>query len=583
MRDDASIFVVHTREASPNLDLIAGSLGSPAVVIDLDDKVLERPKPKRRRAAIVDRFEATPVPLVRAWLFAQHVLSRTSEGDTVLVGDRGGLGGILALGEASKPIERRRIVLTVAGDGLFMSTMLIAGTVDHLESPEAETVDWELVQYRYSAKVLSPCQFVVDELKLLGIESHVAVEPEPLPSPPSKDGTVGDRHGWVAGAVSRRNRSGEVFRALASASSITISVPSDDVPDAVWSGTTWDAVSGIRRTMGDRLQRVDRAPLSPAFVILGDPLSPPSREVAELRDSGVPILAARGSVAKALWPEVSEWEDSDELATLLDDPTREPASTTQNPTPPDVASNRSRRRPDRGQKVSVGIPVFGGTTFLSECVESVLAQTQPPHEILLIDDGSRSDEVDAEFERWARSEPDLVRTFAQPNRGVCVARNRLIKEMTGDSFLLLDQDDVLAPTLLEQTTTMLQQDEALWAVASWTEFFGAYEGIEAKPPFGRRVGLRENPIISTGAVVDIVVRERGIEFAPDLAFLFCEDWHFWSQIVAAGGEIGLIAEPLIRHRVHLASGGFQRTELASRIGKARATEPLIKPGTPNRP
>ena len=39
--------------------------------------------------------------------------------------------------------------------------------------------------------------------------------------------------------------------------------------------------------------------------------------------------------------------------------------------------------------------------------------------------------------------------------------------------------------------------------------------------------------------------------------------------------MGLVPEPLIRHRVHLASGGFHRTELAHRIGKARAVEPLL--------
>jgi hypothetical protein len=71
------------------------------------------------------------------------------------------------------------------------------------------------------------------------------------------------------------------------------------------------------------------------------------------------------------------------------------------------------------------------------------------------------------------------------------------------------------------------------------------------------------------------VRDAGIRFAPDLAFLYCEDWHLWSQIIAAGGRMGLVPEPLVRHRVHPASGGFQRTELAHRIGKARAIEPLL--------
>ncbi len=133
---------------------------------------------------------------------------------------------------------------------------------------------------------------------------------------------------------------------------------------------------------------------------------------------------------------------------------------------------------------------------------------------------------------------------------------------------------------LGRTTEALRQDDSLWAAAAWTEFFGGYEGVEAKPPFDRRVGLRENPIVSTAALVDMRVRDEGIAFEPDLAFLYCEDWHYWSQIIAAGGHMGLVPEPLIRHRVHQTSGGFQRTELAHRIGKARAIEPLLRCSLP---
>jgi GT2 family glycosyltransferase len=162
----------------------------------------------------------------------------------------------------------------------------------------------------------------------------------------------------------------------------------------------------------------------------------------------------------------------------------------------------------------------------------------------------------------------------QPNRGVCVARNRLIDAMTGDAFVLVDQDDVMRPTFIERTGNAMRRDPAALAVATWTEFFGAYEAIEAKPPFDRRVGMRENPIVSTAALVDLGVRDRGIAFAPDLAFLYCEDWHFWSQIIAADGRMGLVPEPLVAHRVHFGSGGFQRTDRALAIGTSRATEPL---------
>ena len=152
----------------------------------------------------------------------------------------------------------------------------------------------------------------------------------------------------------------------------------------------------------------------------------------------------------------------------------------------------------------------------------------------------------------------------------------MIEAMTGDAFVLVDQDDELDPRFIERTASSLRSNPGVSAVATWTEFFGEYEGIEAKPPFDVRVGLRENPIVSTAVLVDISVREEGIAFAPDLAFIYCEDWHFWSQIIASGRRMGLVPEPLVRHRVHRESGGFRRTDLALRIGRARSAEILVR-------
>ncbi len=150
----------------------------------------------------------------------------------------------------------------------------------------------------------------------------------------------------------------------------------------------------------------------------------------------------------------------------------------------------------------------------------------------------------------------------------------MIAEMRGDAFLLVDQDDELHPQFIAATASALRADASLVAAATWTEFFGDYSAVEAKPPFDRRVATRENPIVSTAALVDMSVRDRGVAFEPDLAFIYCEDWNYWSQIVASGGRMGLVPAPLIRHRVHRASGGFQRTELAHAIGRARALEPF---------
>jgi glycosyltransferase involved in cell wall biosynthesis len=225
----------------------------------------------------------------------------------------------------------------------------------------------------------------------------------------------------------------------------------------------------------------------------------------------------------------------------------------------------------------VGVPVFEDVRFLDDCIESLLVQKQTPHEVILVNDGSVAPEATAAIKRW--SEHSLVRVVRQPNRGVCVARNAALDLMTGDAFVFVDADDLLHPEFIRACASALQSNPDVLAVACWTEFFGDYEGVEAKPPFDHRVGLRENPIVSTSALVDMEVRDMGIRFAPDLAFLYCEDWDVWSQIAAAGGKFGLVPRPLARHRVHSASGGHQRTDLGFSLGKARASYHLKESST----
>ena len=86
------------------------------------------------------------------------------------------------------------------------------------------------------------------------------------------------------------------------------------------------------------------------------------------------------------------------------------------------------------------------------------------------------------------------------------------------------------------------------------KFFGDYQGIEAKAPFDARTAQLENPIVSTCVLVDMSMRDRGVRFSPDLAWIYCEDWEFWAKIVATGGRFGLVPEPLARHRAEPGSG-----------------------------
>src|ERR1700674_2946625 len=94
--------------------------------------------------------------------------------------------------------------------------------------------------------------------------------------------------------------------------------------------------------------------------------------------------------------------------------------------------------------VSVVIPTYNYRQFVVEAVESVLAQTYRPIELIVVDDGS-TDGTRAELERFEGQ----IRYMFQENRGLPAARNRGIRAAAGEYVAFLDADDVWAPTKIE--------------------------------------------------------------------------------------------------------------------------------------
>ena len=95
-------------------------------------------------------------------------------------------------------------------------------------------------------------------------------------------------------------------------------------------------------------------------------------------------------------------------------------------------------------RISVVIPCYNQAHFLGHAIESVFAQTHPPFEIVVVDDGStdRTGEV-------ARAWDPAVRCVSQPNQGQGAARNTGLEQISGDFVVFLDADDRLLPHAFE--------------------------------------------------------------------------------------------------------------------------------------
>jgi len=131
--------------------------------------------------------------------------------------------------------------------------------------------------------------------------------------------------------------------------------------------------------------------------------------------------------------------------------------------------NRSIGLNSSALKLSAVIPTYNRRTHVLRAIDSVLAQTAPVDEIIVVDDGSTDGTSDAIRNRFG----GRVAVLGQKNSGVSAARNHGIREARGEWIALLDSDDVWLPTKIERQ---------LEALATFGDEFGVcftdcvYEG-----------------------------------------------------------------------------------------------------------
>lgn len=97
--------------------------------------------------------------------------------------------------------------------------------------------------------------------------------------------------------------------------------------------------------------------------------------------------------------------------------------------------------------VSIIIPIYNVSAYLSACLDSVLAQTYSHWEAILINDGSTDNS--AEIAQSYVSKDTRFRLYTQENKGLSAARNHGLDKAMGEYIYFLDSDDMLLPDFLE--------------------------------------------------------------------------------------------------------------------------------------
>jgi glycosyltransferase involved in cell wall biosynthesis len=117
--------------------------------------------------------------------------------------------------------------------------------------------------------------------------------------------------------------------------------------------------------------------------------------------------------------------------------------------------------------LSVNMIAYNTARYVAEAVESILCQTYPDFEFIIIDDGS-TDGTGAILERYAARDA-RIRLVRRENRGIVASRNEALALSTGEFVAVMDSDDVALPDRLERQVTFLREHPDVVCVGGWLE------------------------------------------------------------------------------------------------------------------
>jgi len=202
------------------------------------------------------------------------------------------------------------------------------------------------------------------------------------------------------------------------------------------------------------------------------------------------------------------------------------------------------------------LPVFNGECYISEAIESVLAQTYSPAEILVVDDGS-TDGTAQILEDYSRRETRVL-AFRQENQGIGAARNCGVAHARGEYLAFLDADDLWGENKLEMQVGAFDRCPDVDIVFGHVLQFISPEledeqWHDVRCPGGPMPGY----LASTMLISRHVFHRVGLF---DTSLRVGEFVHWYLRAVDMGLESIMLPDVVLRRRIHDSNVGRRRCD-----------------------
>lgn len=198
--------------------------------------------------------------------------------------------------------------------------------------------------------------------------------------------------------------------------------------------------------------------------------------------------------------------------------------------------------------VSVIVPIYNAAPYLQETLDSILASTYRPIEVVMVDDGSTDNSL-AIAKAYCEQHAEC-QVITQDNRGVSAARNTAIKAAKGTYILPVDADDKIADTFIQKSVDIMEENDNVRVVGCRCWMFGVVNKEWELPTFSHALLARKNMIPATALYRKVDWESCGGYCEEEI---YREDWDFWLSMMELGGTFHKLDEVLFYYRISINS------------------------------
>lgn len=214
--------------------------------------------------------------------------------------------------------------------------------------------------------------------------------------------------------------------------------------------------------------------------------------------------------------------------------------------------------------VSIVTPCYNAQRYIAQTLDSVIAQTYPHWELIVVDDGSRDDS--ARIVRDYMEKEPRIRLLQQENAGSAAARNTGIRAAQGRYLALLDADDLWEPEFLSRQLAFMASHNALCVCCAYRCIDET--GKDIHPPVIPKATITTRDMLvrnHIGCLTGLYDTEsHGKKYLDESLKSIRDDYAFWLSIVALTGVAYGNPQCLAAYRVFESSTTGNKKKL---IGK----------------